>query len=325
MITLDGTMDKSKLGANSILGVSIASAKAVSEVEGIPLYRYLGGEEATLLPIPFLNVINGGSHAGNKLDFQEHMVIPLGTESYFEALRMGVEVYQDLKKILIKRYGRGAVNVGDEGGFSPPMEESSIALKAIMEAVQELGYEKECFLGLDVAASSFFNKGKGYLVSGEYISRERLIQIYQELCKTYPIISIEDPLEEEDFDGFAEMTKNTDIQIIGDDIFTTSAKRLKIGIEKGAANCLLWKVNQVGTLTEALEAANLARKKGYAIQVSHRSGDTEDPFISDLAVGISSGQIKSGAPCRGERTSKYNRLLRIEEELGNKARYPKGI
>ena len=325
MIQLDGTEDKSRLGANAILGVSLASAKAASKAEGLPLYLHLGGKDSTLLPIPFMNIINGGEHAGNRLDFQEHMVIPMGAGSFSQALRMGVEVYQELRTILVKRYGRGAVNVGDEGGFSPPMEHSSEALGAIVEAVEELGYEKECFLGLDVAASAFYREGRGYLVGGGYLTRGELIGLYRDLAETYPVISIEDPLEEEDFEGFAEMTREMGIQIMGDDLFATNAKRLKLGIEKGAANCLLWKVNQVGTLTEALEAAELARKNGYAVQASHRSGDTEDPFVADLAVGISSGQIKAGAPCRGERTAKYNRLLRIEEELGDKARYPRGL
>ncbi|RJS89366.1 phosphopyruvate hydratase [Candidatus Bathyarchaeota archaeon] len=326
MIQLDGTENKSRLGANAILGVSLAAAKAASAAEGLPLYLHLGGEGAKLLPIPFMNIINGGEHAGNDLDFQEHMVIPLGARSFSEALRIGVEVYQELRAILVRRYGRAAVNVGDEGGFTPPMKSSSEALEAIMEAVEEMGYEGECSLGLDVAASSLYREGKGYLVEGRYLSRGELIQLYRDLADAYPIVSIEDPLEEGDFEGFAQVTREMrSVQIVGDDLFATNVGRLRMGIERGAANCLLWKVNQVGTLTEALEAADLAKENGYAVQVSHRSGDTEDTFVADLAVGISSGQIKTGAPCRGERTAKYNRLLRIEEELGGRARYPRGL
>jgi len=325
MIQLDGTENKSRLGANAILGVSLAVAKTAAASKKQPLYRYLGGASATLLPVPFMNIINGGEHAGNSLDFQEHMVVPLGAKSVSEAIRMGAEVYQTLKSILLKKYGRTAVNVGDEGGFSPPMEHSSEALEAMTQAIDEMGYQKECLLGLDVAASAFYKGEKGYLVEGKYLSEGELIDLYKDLAKTYSIVSIEDPLEEEAFEGFAQMTRETNIQIIGDDLFATNVKRLKLGIEKGAANCLLWKVNQVGTLTEALEAAALARENGYAAQASHRSGDTEDAFVADLAVGIGTGQIKTGAPCRGERTAKYNRLLKIEEELGAKAQYPRGL
>ena len=325
MIQLDGTENKSKLGANATIGVSVAAAKAAAASGGQPLYRYLGGSAATLLPVPFMNIINGGEHAGNKLDFQEHMVVPLGAENVSEAVRMGAEVYQALRSILLKMYGRTSVNVGDEGGFSPPMDRSSEALEVMMEAVEEMGYQKECSLGLDVAASSFYKGEKGYFVEGRYLSEGELIDVYKDLVDTYPIVSIEDPLEEEAFEGFAEMTRSMSIQIIGDDLFVTNVKRLKQGIEKGAANCLLWKVNQVGTLTEALGAAALAWGNGYTVQASHRSGDTEDAFVADLAVGIGTGQIKTGAPCRGERTAKYNRLMRIEEELGSRARYPRGL
>jgi enolase len=325
MIQLDGTENKSKLGANATLGVSVAAAKAAATSEGLSLYRYLGGEVATLLPVPFMNIINGGEHAGSKLDIQEHIVVPLGAENVSEAVRMGAEVYQALKSILLEKYGRTSVNVGDEGGFSPPMDHSSEALEAMMKAIEEMGYEKECSLGLDIAASSFYKGEKGYFFEGKYLSEGELIDFYKDLARTYPIISIEDPLEEEAFEGFAQITREMPIQIIGDDIFVTNAKRLRKGIEKGAANCLLWKVNQVGTLTEALEAAELAWRNGYAVQAAHRSGDTEDTFVADLAVGIGTGQIKTGAPCRGERTAKYNRLMRIEEELGSRARYPCGL
>lgn len=319
MLQTDGTDNKSVLGSNAILGVSIACAKTASMTEEKPLYAYIGGVDARLLPVPFMNIINGGKHAGNPLDFQEHMLIPLGAKSFSESLRIGAEVYQELRSILEKTYGRNAVNVGDEGGFTPPIRESSEAFSMIMKAVEAAGYTKECFLGLDVAASSLFKGKNKYSIGGKLLNREELIRRYESLSNEFPVISIEDPLEEDDFEGFAHMTKEMGIQIVGDDIFATNIKRLKIGIEKRAANSLLWKVNQVGTLTEALRTADMAKSNGYSVQVSHRSGDTEDTFVADLSVSISAGQIKTGAPCRGERTAKYNRLLQIEEELGSRA------
>jgi enolase len=322
MIELDGTEDKSRLGGNAILGVSITCAKAAAASEGLRLYEYIGKDRGVLLPVPFLNIINGGKHAGNRLDFQEFMIVPVGAGSFREALRMGSEIYHALKEQLRAKYGRDAINVGDEGGFSPPMSRPEEGLGSISEAIEEMGYAGEVQMAMDVAASSFYEAGKGYGVTGEVIGRGELIDLYRDLVEAYPIVSIEDPLEEEDFEGFAEATRALPIQILGDDIFVTNASRLERGIAMEAANALLWKVNQVGTLTEALEAAELAKSNGYAVQASHRSGDTEDPFVADLAVGIGCGQMKSGAPARGERTAKYNRLLRIEEWLEADARYP---
>jgi len=323
MIRLDGTENKSRLGGNAVLGVSLACAKAAAASMGLKLYEYID-TEATLLPVPFFNVINGGKHAGNQLDFQEFMVAPTGAKSFREALMMGSEIYQALKSRLLKGYGKNAINVGDEGGFSPPMESPEEALDAVTAAAEEMGYGGVTRLAMDVAASSFYKDG-GYSFMGKTRSRGELIDIYKELVSKYPISSIEDPLEEEDYEGFAEMTRALPIQIVGDDLFVTNVKRLRKGIEMGACNSLLWKVNQIGSLTEAREAATLAMDSGYTVMASHRSGETEDPFVADLSVGIGCGQIKTGAPARGERTAKYNQLLRIEEWLGEKARYPTGL
>jgi len=323
MIRLDGTENKSRLGGNAVLGVSLACAKAAAASMGLKLYEYID-TEATLLPVPFFNVINGGKHAGNQLDFQEFMVAPTGAKSFREALMMGSEIYQALKSRLLKGYGKNAINVGDEGGFSPPMESPEEALDAVTAAAEEMGYGGVTRLAMDVAASSFYKDG-GYSFMGKTRSRGELIDVYRELVSKYPISSIEDPLEEEDYEGFAEMTRALPIQIVGDDLFVTNVKRLRKGIEMGACNSLLWKVNQIGSLTEAREAATLAMDSGYTVMASHRSGETEDPFVADLSVGIGCGQIKTGAPARGERTAKYNQLLRIEEWLGEKARYPTGL
>jgi enolase len=290
---------------------------------GVKLYEYIDAE-ASLLPVPFFNVINGGKHAGNQLDFQEFMVAPTGAKSFREALIIGSEIYQALKSRLLKGYGKNAINVGDEGGFSPPMESPEEALDAVTAATEEMGYSGVTKLALDVAASSFYKDG-GYSFMGDNLSRGELIEVYKELVSKYPISSIEDPLEEEDYEGFAEMTRALPIQIVGDDLFVTNVKRLRRGIEMGACNSLLWKVNQIGSLTEAREAARLAMDSGYTVMASHRSGETEDPFVADLSVGIRCGQIKTGAPARGERTAKYNQLLRVEEWLGEKARYPTGL
>jgi len=323
MIRLDGTENKGRLGGNAILGVSVACAKAAALSNGLKLYEYID-PEANLLPVPFFNVINGGKHAGNQLDFQEFMVAPTGAESFREALRMGSEIYQTLKTKLLEGYGKNAINVGDEGGFSPPMKSPEEALEAVTASAEELGYGGVTTMAMDVAASSFYEDG-GYSYMGKTISRGELIDVYRELVSKYPISSIEDPLEEEDYEGFAEMTRALPIQIVGDDLFVTNVKRLRRGIEIGACNSLLWKVNQIGSLTEARDAARLAMDSGYTVMASHRSGETEDPFVADLSVGIGCGQIKSGAPCRGERTAKYNQLLRIEEWLGDEARYPTGL
>lgn len=324
MIELDGTENKSILGGNALLGVSLACAKAAASSYGRWLYEHVGHGDADLLPVPFFNVINGGKHAGNQLDFQEFMIAPLKAESFSEALRIGSEIYHYLKNCLKARYGPQAINIGDEGGFSPPMSRPEEALEAVWGAVEEMGYGDTVSMAMDVAASSFHSEG-GYSVAGEAISTGDLIDLYEELVSSYPLVSIEDPLQEQDFKGFAEITRKLPLQIVGDDIFVTDPSRLRRGIEVGACNALLWKVNQVGTLTEALEAANLAADSGYGVMASHRSGDTEDPFIADLAVAIGCGQIKTGAPARGERTAKYNQLLRIEERLGERARYPRGI
>ena len=320
MIRLDGTENKSRLGGNAILGVSVACAKAAAESLELKLYEYID-TEASVLPVPFFNVINGGKHAGNQLDFQEFMVAPTGAKTFREALMMGSEIYQTLKSRLLKGYGKNAINVGDEGGFSPPMESPEEALEAITASAEEMGYGGVTRLAMDVAASSFYKDG-GYSFMGKTLSRGELIDVYMELVSKYPISSIEDPLEEEDYEGFAEITRALPIQIVGDDLFVTNVKRLMKGMEMGACNSLLWKVNQIGSLTEAMDAARLAMDSGYTVMASHRSGETEDPFVADLSVGIGCGQIKTGAPARGERTAKYNQLLRIEEWLGEKALYP---
>ncbi len=323
MIELDGTENKSRLGGNSILGVSLACARAAAASDGLRLYEYID-KDAYLIPVPFFNVINGGKHAGNQLDFQEFMIAPTGAKSFKEALRMGAEVYQNLKSQLQKVYGKTSINVGDEGGFTPPVKTPDEALEALWKAIQEADYMGEVKIGIDVASSTFYNDGV-YTVANVKYSTDELIELYRELVAAYPIISIEDPLQEEDYEGFAKATKLLPTQVVGDDIFVTNPKRLAKGIAMGAGNALLWKVNQIGTLTEALEAANLAKNSGYSVMASHRSGDTEDPWVADLSVGIGCGQIKSGAPARGERTAKYNQLLRIEEWLGSRANYPKGI
>jgi enolase len=277
------------------------------------------------MPVPLMNIINGGKHAGNQLKIQEFKIVPVGAKTFAEALRMGSEVYHSLKAYLREKYGPQAINIGDEGGFSPPMKNTREALDALISAIKNSGYEpgRDVALALDSAASEFYNREKGvYTVDGLELSREKLIEFYEKLVQEYPIISLEDPLHEEDFEGFSILTRSLKIQVIGDDIFVTNVGRLRKGIEVGAANALLLKVNQIGTLTEALEAAKLAMSHEYSVVVSHRSGETEDSTISHLAVALNAGQIKTGAPARGERTAKYNELLRIEEYLGSRARYP---
>lgn len=327
MLELDGTENKSNLGANAILGVSLAVAKAAANTLGMPLYRYLGGANAYILPVPMSNVINGGAHAGNDLDFQEFMIMPVGAKSFREAIQMVSETYHTLKKILMEKYGKLAVNVGDEGGFAPPMKEVTEPLDALVKAIEESGYKvgDEIAFALDVASSEFYEEEKNvYVVGGKEYTREELIDLYKELISTYPIVSIEDPVQEEDFEGFAIVTKELGkkVQLVGDDIFVTNVKRLKKGIEMGAGNALLLKVNQIGTLSEAIDAAYLAFRAGYGVVVSHRSGETEDSTIADIAVALNAGQIKTGAPARSDRNAKYNQLLRIEEELEGVAYYP---
>ena len=323
MIELDGTPNKGRLGANAILGVSLAVAKAEARHEGQPLYRYLGGPRARTLPVPMLNVVNGGVHADNNVDVQEFMIIPFGMKSFAEALRAAAEIFQTLKKVL---QGRGySTSVGDEGGFAPRLRGNEEAIELLLEAVSQAGYRPrdEVALGLDVAASGMYERDRYVFKKsdGAARGREEMARLYEDWVKQYPIVSIEDPLAEDDWDGWAMLTKvlGTKVQIVGDDIFVTNKERLKRGIESNVANSILIKVNQIGTLTETLETMRLAKKSGYTTVISHRSGETEDVTIADLAVATNAGQIKTGAPCRGERTAKYNQLLRIEEELGRRA------
>jgi len=321
MIAMDGTKNKAKLGANAIVGVSLAIAKAAACSLRIPLYQYID-TNAHILPVPVLDLIEGGMLAASDLDFQEHQVIPVGAESFSEAIRMGMEVYYELGKILAEKWGKRSLNVGVEGGYTPPgMKDPREAFDAELLAIEKLGYEGKFVLSLDCAASHLYNKSTGrYTLMGKEITRGELMDFYKDLVSSYPLQSIEDPLEEEDFDGFAELARTLNIQIVGDDLFVTNINRLRKGVEKGAANALLWKVNQIGTLSEALDAAQFAFKNGYGVQVSERSGQTEDTWLADLTVGLNAGQIKTGV-ARAERTSKYNRLLQIEEELGPVAKY----
>lgn len=321
MIELDGTENKAKLGANAILGVSLAIAQAAASSLGIPLYKYID-VNAHILPVPVLDLIEGGKLAASELDFQEHQVIPVGAKSFSEAIRMGMEVYYELGNILAEKWGKHSLNVGVEGGYTPPgMKDPREAFDAELLAIQKLGYEDEFVLSLDCAASHFYIRETGkYVFMGKEITRKELMDFYKELVSSYPLQSIEDPLQEEDFDGFAELARTLNIQIIGDDLFVTNINRLRKGVEKGAANALLFKVNQIGSLSEALDAAQFAFRNSYGVQVSERSGQTEDTWLADLAVGLNAGQIKTGV-ARSERTSKYNRLLQIEEELGSAAKY----
>ena len=322
MLDLDGTDDKSELGANAILAVSLASARAASSALDIPLYRYLGRPNDYMLPVPFMNVLNGGEHAGNDLDIQEYMIAPTIADSYKEALRKGVEIYHKLGEIIEVEYGPSATNIGDEGGYAPPLKDPFKPFDLISDAIEEAGYWGEVHLALDAAASEFYQNGS-YKFAGKDFSSDDMIDFYGELLDKYPIISFEDPLSEEDWSGFTKMTERmgSDVQIVGDDLFVSDPEIIDEGIERGACNCVLLKVNQIGTLTEAMNAASKATKNGYGVQVSHRSGETADTFIADLAVATSSGQIKTGAPARGERVAKYNRLLEIGSELGDIAEY----
>ncbi len=321
MIEMDGTQNKAKLGSNAIVGVSLAIAKAAASSLRIPLYRYID-TNAYILPVPVLDLIEGGMLAASELDFQEHQVIPVGAESFSEAIRMGMEVYYELGRILAEKWGKHSLNVGVEGGYTPPgMKDPREAFDAELLAIEKLGYKDKFVLSLDCAASHFYNrKTRRYTLMGKEITREELMDFYKDLVSSYPLQSIEDPLDEEDFDGFAELARTLNIQIIGDDLFATNINRLRKGIEKGAANALLLKVNQIGSLSEALDAAQFAFRNSYGVQVSERSGQTEDTWLADLTVGLNAGQIKTGV-VRAERTSKYNRLLQIEEELGPVAKY----
>ncbi|MCX9084079.1 MAG: phosphopyruvate hydratase [Candidatus Methanoperedens sp.] len=321
MIELDGTENKSRLGANAILGVSLAVAHAAANSIGISLYRYLGGTNAFTLPCPTMNVINGGKHAGNELAIQEFMIQPGGAKTFSEAILMGSETYHTLGAILVKKYGNSAVNVGYEGGYAPPLKNTIDALDALMDAIEVAGYDKKITIGLDSAATEFYKEGK-YKVDGKKFSGGELIDFYAELVDTYPILSIEDPFEEESFEDFANLTeKLKDTIIIGDDLFVTNVKRLEHGIKMNAGNALLLKVNQIGTLSESFDAAKLAQKNKFKVVVSHRSAETEDTTIADISVAIGAELIKTGAPARSERNAKYNQLLRIEEELGKAGRF----
>lgn len=320
MIQLDGTENKSKLGANAILGVSMAVAKAAAKALEIPLYRYLGGVSPKRMPIPMMNILNGGKHADNTVDFQEFMIMPIGACCFKEGLRMCAEIYHTLKKLLHEKHLSTAV--GDEGGFAPDVKDAKEALSLIVEAVEKAGYKlkEDIVIALDVAASELYNKEfKKYVFEGEDVIRssEELVAYYEKLTEEFPIISIEDPMDEEDWDGWKLMTERLGkkVQLVGDDLFVTNTKRLQKGIDMGVANAILIKVNQIGTLTEGFEAIELAKKSGYRSIISHRSGETEDSTIADIAVAFSTGQIKTGAPCRTERVAKYNQLLRIEEDF----------
>ncbi|MFZ5671634.1 MAG: phosphopyruvate hydratase [Pseudomonadota bacterium] len=324
MIDLDGTPNKSRLGANAILGVSLANAKAAADASGLPLYRYVGGPAARILPVPMMNIINGGAHADNPIDFQEFMVMPVGAASFREGLRMGAEIFHTLKGAL-KKAGHNT-NVGDEGGFAPNLPSAEAGLDFVMKAAEQAGYKpgKDVYLALDCAATEFFKNGKyDYEGEGKVRSIDEQVKYLAKLAKDYPIISIEDGMAEDDWEGWKALTDliGKSCQLVGDDLFVTNTKRLKQGITQGVANSILVKVNQIGSLTETLEAVEMAHKAAYTAVMSHRSGETEDATIADLAVATNCGQIKTGSLARSDRLAKYNQLLRIEEELGAQAQY----
>lgn len=331
MIKLDGTENKSKFGANAILGVSLAVCKAGAAKKGVPLYKHiadLAGNKNIILPTPAFNVINGGSHAGNKLAMQEFMIFPTGAASFTEAMKIGSEVYHHLKKVINTKFGLDATAVGDEGGFAPNILNNKDALLLIQDAIEKAGYTGKVKIGMDVAASEFHKEGQYDLDfknpasdKAQWLSPEKLTALYQEFIAEFPMVSIEDPFDQDHWDAWTNITANTQIQIVGDDLTVTNPKRIQTGIDKKACNCLLLKVNQIGTVTESIKAHLLAKSAGWGTMVSHRSGETEDTFIADLVVGLSTGQIKTGAPCRSERLAKYNQILRIEEELGAGAKY----
>ena len=322
LLDLDGTENKASLGANAILGVSLAVAKAAADASDLPLYKYLGGPNAHLLPVPMMNILNGGSHADSNVDIQEFMIAPIGAATFSEALRSGVEVYHALKALL-KEKGL-STGLGDEGGFAPDLPSNRAALDLITEAITRAGYApgRDVALALDVAATEFYSDGS-YTFEGEQRTPEQMSQYYKELVEAYPLVSIEDPLDEDDWQGWKTLTDTigAQVQLVGDDLFVTNPERLSKGIANGTANSLLVKVNQIGSLTETLDAISLAQRSQYTTMISHRSGETEDTTIADIAVAVNAGQIKTGAPARSERVAKYNQLLRIEEELGDAARY----
>lgn len=322
MIDLDGTKNKAKLGANAILGVSLAVAKASAEHADLSLFKYVGGNNAHVLPVPMMNILNGGAHADTNVDIQEFMVAPIGADSFKESLRWGAEIYHSLKSVLKKR--GLATSIGDEGGFAPNLDSNRAALDLILEAVEGAGFKpgKEIALAMDVAATEFYDNGK-YSFEGKQLTAAEMIAYYSSLVSSYPLVSIEDPLNEDDWDGWAAITKElgSKVQLVGDDLFVTNPERLSKGIAADTANALLVKVNQIGSLTETLDAVEMAHRAGYRSMMSHRSGETEDVTIADLAVATNCGQIKTGAPARSERVAKYNQLLRIEEELAEGASY----
>jgi len=337
MCDLDGTPNKSHLGANAILGVSMAAAKAAAACKGIPLYKHFadlaGNTGPMVLPVPCFNVVNGGSHAGNKLAFQEYFIIPVGADSFKEAMRIGCECYHTLKSVIKKKFGGDATLIGDEGGFAPPCDARG-GVELIMEAIEKAGYKEKCMVGMDVAASEFKVDGQDCYDLGTWypdsektpelkMTSAQLGDFYGKLCKDFPIITIEDPFDQDDWDGWVGMTGKigAETQIVGDDLTVTNVKRVQTAIDKKACNALLLKVNQIGTVTESIQAVKMCKQNGWGIMTSHRSGETEDTTIADLAVGLCSGQIKTGAPCRSDRNAKYNQLLRIEEELGTAAVY----
>lgn len=327
MIELDGTPNKGNLGANAILGVSLAVAKAAAEESRSPLYRYVGGVNSTMLPIPMMNILNGGAHADNGIDFQEFMVMPVGAESFSEALRMGTEIFHNLKAVL--KAQKLSTNVGDEGGFAPNLKNNEDAIKLVIESIEKAGYKpgQDVYIAMDAAASEFYNaEEKVYHFkksTGDKLTSEQMVSFWADWCKKYPIISIEDGFAEDDWDGWKKITAKigNKVQLVGDDLFVTNVSRLSEGINKGIANSILVKVNQIGTLTETIQAVQMAQTSSYTSVMSHRSGETEDTTIADLSVGLHCGQIKTGAPSRSDRVAKYNQLLRIEEQLGNSARY----
>jgi enolase len=335
MISIDGTPNKSKIGANAILGISLAASKAGAAKKGIPLYKHYaqlaGNDKELVLPVPSFNVINGGSHAGNALAFQEFMVLPTGATNFAESLRIGAEIYHSLKTVTKKRYGQDAVNVGDEGGFAPPIKSNKEGLELLMSAIEAAGHLDKIILGMDVASSEFFVDGLYDLdkkvrqpgSTEKMLTGKELGQFYKELTKEFPILSIEDGFDQDDWDNWTAFTQEVgkDIQIVGDDLTVTNPIRIERAAKQGACNALLLKVNQIGSITESINAVKLAKKYNWGVMTSHRSGETEDNYIADLAVGLCTGQIKTGAPCRSERLAKYNQLLRIEEELQGKSSY----
>lgn len=327
MIGIDGTENKGALGANAILGVSLAVAKAAAQEAGMPLFRYLGGPSASTLPVPMMNILNGGSHADNKIDIQEFMVMPVGAESFSEGLRMGTEIFHHLKAVL-KSKGM-STNVGDEGGFAPNLKSNEDAIQVVMQAIDKAGFKpgEDVMIALDAAASEFYDAKKdrySFESTGDEMTAAEMVDFWKEWAKKYPIASIEDGLHEDDWKGWKLLTKTlgSKVQLVGDDLFVTNTKRLQKGIDDGIANSILVKVNQIGTLTETIEAVNLATRNGYTSVMSHRSGETEDTTIADLAVALNTGQIKTGSASRSDRVAKYNQLLRIEEQLGKTAYYP---